>query len=132
MLVMTRCAWLGASYQVRRNTEEFHHSDSAVRPVVTLTCPGDSCRVGRGLTATRNRRHAERHASAPPGDFRLVQTLGEQPRRPMAPLFQGYKVSSYSRWISHIQRLPPTAGNVTILCDSQISSACPLAQPPPA
>ena len=40
------------------------------------------------------------------GNFRLVQTLGEQSRRPSATLFQGHKVSSYSGWISHAVRLP--------------------------
>jgi hypothetical protein len=40
------------------------------------------------------------------GYFRLVQTLGEQPRRPPSPLLQGHKVSSYSGWISHAVRLP--------------------------
>ena len=53
------------------------------------------------------------------GHFRWAQALGQQPRRPPAPSFQGDKVSSYSGWISHAKRLAQMPEHVTILCETQ-------------
>jgi hypothetical protein len=85
------------------------------------TCPARPLQAAASLALQLPRPPADGLPVHPhlAGHLRLTDPLAQQLRRPQAMLFQGHKVSSYSSCISHAERLPQAAGNVTILCESQ-------------